>query len=46
MIVDGGFPVVIRNTVVGAIGLSSGAVEQDMECAEAAVRGILGAKGV
>ena len=45
-IVDGGFPVVIRNTVVGAIGLSGGAVEQDMECAEAAVRGILGAKGV
>ena len=45
-IVGGGFPVVIRNTVVGAIGLSGGAVEQDMECAEAAVRGILGAKGV
>ena len=45
-IVGGGFPVVIRNTVVGAIGLSGGAVEQDMKCAEAAVRGILGAKGV
>lgn len=45
-IVGGGFPVVIRNTVVGAIGLSGGAVEQDMECAEAAVRGFLGAKGV
>ncbi len=43
-IVGGGFPVVIRNTVVGAIGLSGGAVEQDMECAEAAVRGFLGAK--
>jgi uncharacterized protein GlcG (DUF336 family) len=45
-IVGGGFPVIVRNTVVGAIGLSGGAVEQDMECAEAAIRGILGAKGV
>ena len=45
-IVGGGFPVVIRNTVVGAIGLSGGTVEQDMECAKAAVRGFLGAKGV
>ena len=44
--IGGGFPVVIRNTVIGAIGLSGGAVEQDMECAEAAGRGILGAKGV
>ena len=44
--IGGGFLVVIRNTVVGAIGLSGGAGEQDMECAEAAVRGFLGAKGV
>ena len=40
-IVGGGFPVVVRNTVVGAIGLSGGAVEQDMECAEAAVKDFL-----
>jgi len=40
-IVGGGFPVIIRNTVVGAIGLSGGAVEQDMECGEAAVRDFL-----
>ena len=33
-----------RFSIVGAIGLSGGAVEQDMERAEAAVRGFLGAK--
>jgi uncharacterized protein GlcG (DUF336 family) len=43
-IVGGDIPVVIRNTVVGTIGLSGGAVGQDMECAEAVVRGFLGAK--
>ena len=27
-----------RGAVVGAVGLSGGTVEQDMECAEAAVK--------
>ncbi|MBI2979050.1 MAG: heme-binding protein [Rhodospirillales bacterium] len=35
--VGGGFPVVLDNTVVGGIGLSGGAAEQDMEVARAAI---------
>ena len=33
--VGGGYPVVVDGAVVGAIGLSGGAAEQDMVCAEA-----------
>jgi len=40
-IVGGGYPVVVRGTVVGAVGLSGGAPEQDMECAEAALKHFL-----
>ena len=40
-IVGGGYPVIIKGAVVGAVGLSGGAVEQDMECAEAAVKSFL-----
>lgn len=34
--VGGGVPIIVDGAVVGAIGLSGGAAEQDMECAEAA----------
>ncbi len=37
-IVGGGYPVVVRGAVVGAVGLSGGAIEQDRECAEAALK--------
>ncbi len=37
-IVGGGYPVVVRGAVVGAVGLSGGAIEQDMECAQAALK--------
>ncbi len=40
-IVGGGYPVIVRGTTVGAVGLSGGAAEQDMECAEAAVKSFL-----
>ncbi|MBT3306369.1 MAG: heme-binding protein [Alphaproteobacteria bacterium] len=39
--VGGGFPVIVRGAVVGAIGVSGGAAEQDMECAEAAIKAYL-----
>jgi len=32
-IVGGGYPVIVDEVVVGAIGVSGGTVEQDMECA-------------
>ncbi len=35
--VGGGYPVFSGKTVIGGIGLSGGAAEQDMECAEAAL---------
>lgn len=35
--VGGGFPVVVDDVVVGGIGLSGGAAEQDMEVARAAI---------
>ena len=37
-IVGGGYPVAVRGSVVGAVGLSGGAIEQDMECAQAALK--------
>ena len=36
--VGGGYPVNARGAVVGGIGLSGGSAEQDMECAEAALK--------
>ncbi|NQU59867.1 MAG: heme-binding protein [Rhodospirillales bacterium] len=37
-VVGGGYPVFSGKTVVGGIGLSGGSAEQDMECAEAAIK--------
>ncbi len=37
--VGGGYPVVVGDAVIGAIGVSGGAAEQDMACAEAALDG-------
>lgn len=39
--VGGGIPVIVDGEVVGAIGLSGGAPEQDMACAEAAVNAFI-----
>ncbi|MBC8337506.1 MAG: heme-binding protein [Alphaproteobacteria bacterium] len=36
--VGGGYPVSVRGTVVGAIGVSGGTAEQDMVCAGAALK--------
>ena len=36
----GGFPVVIKAEMIGAIGLSGGHYAQDMECARAALAAI------
>ncbi len=35
--VGGGIPVKVNDTIVGAIGLSGGAPEQDISCAEAGI---------
>ena len=37
-IVGGGYPVFSGKTVIGGIGLSGGAAEEDMRCAEAAIK--------
>lgn len=39
--VGGGYPVIVKGAIVGAIGVSGGAVEQDMQCAEAAIKSFL-----
>ena len=39
--VGGGYPVIVRGAVVGAIGVSGGAAEEDMACAEAALKRFL-----
>lgn len=36
-IVGGGYPVIVDDAVVGAIGLSGGKPEQDMDCARAGI---------
>jgi uncharacterized protein GlcG (DUF336 family) len=36
-VVGGGLPVAVNGQVVGAIGLSSGTPQQDMECAQAGI---------
>lgn len=41
----GGVPIVVDSTVIGAIGVSSGTGEQDLEVAEAAL-GVLAGDGV
>ncbi len=41
-IVGGGYPVFSGKSVVGGIGLSGGAAEQDMQCAEAAIKAFKG----
>lgn len=40
VIVGGGLPVLVRNTIVGAVGASAGTVEQDTAVAEAAATAI------
>jgi len=40
--VAGGFPVIVDGEIVGAIGLSGGAAEQDMQCAEAGLAAFAG----
>jgi uncharacterized protein GlcG (DUF336 family) len=42
--VGGGIPVVVDDAVVGAIGLSGGAPEQDIACAEAGLRAFMGSR--
>lgn len=39
--VGGGFPVEVNGTIVGAIGLSGGAPEQDISCAQAGIEHFL-----
>jgi uncharacterized protein GlcG (DUF336 family) len=39
-LIGGGFPVAVGNTVVGAIGVSGGTVDQDVACAHAALRAL------
>lgn len=41
--VGGGYPVIVADTVIGGVGLSGGAAEEDMACAEAAIRRFAGA---
>ena len=36
--VGGGYPVIVDDAVVGAIGVSGGAADQDMACAEAGLK--------
>ncbi len=36
--VGGGYPVIVKGAVVGGIGLSGGSAEEDMVCAEAALK--------
>ena len=36
----GGFPIVIKGEIVGAIGVSGGTVEEDMEIAKAALKAL------
>jgi uncharacterized protein GlcG (DUF336 family) len=39
-LIGGGVPITVDNTVVGAIGVSGGTVDQDIECAHAALRAL------
>jgi uncharacterized protein GlcG (DUF336 family) len=39
-IVGGGYPIIVDGVTVGGVGVSSGAPEQDMSCAEAGVRSV------
>ena len=42
--VGGGVPVIIDGEIVGAIGLSGGAPEQDIACAEAGIEAFMAAR--
>ena len=44
-IIGGGLPLVIDGEIVGGVGLSSGTAEQDLVCAEAAIRHFYAATG-
>ena len=44
-IIGGGLPVFVDGEIVGGIGLSSGTAEQDLVCAEAAIRHFYGVTG-
>ncbi len=39
-LIGGGVPITVDNAVVGAIGVSGGTVDQDVECAHAALRAL------
>jgi uncharacterized protein GlcG (DUF336 family) len=38
VIFGGGFPLVVDGEIIGGIGVSGGSVEEDMQCAEAALK--------
>jgi uncharacterized protein GlcG (DUF336 family) len=40
--IGGGFPITVGDTIVGAVGVSGGTVDQDVECAQAGLRAIPG----
>lgn len=40
MAIEGGIPLVVNASIVGAIGVSGGTSEQDGQCAEAAVKAL------
>jgi len=44
-IIGGGLPVLVAGEIVGGIGLSSGTAEQDLVCAEAAIKYFYDATG-
>ena len=39
-LIGGGLPIAVDGTVVGAVGVSGGTVDQDVECARAALRAL------
>jgi uncharacterized protein GlcG (DUF336 family) len=40
VIFGGGFPLKLNNEIIGGIGVSGGSVEEDIQCAEAALEGL------
>jgi uncharacterized protein GlcG (DUF336 family) len=43
--IGGGFPITVGETIVGAVGVSGGTVEQDIECAQAGLRALTATPG-
>ena len=39
-LIGGGLPIAVDDTIVGAVGVSGGTVDQDVECARAALRAL------